>query len=412
MVKETKFYDLLGVSPDASEGDIRKAYKKKAMKLHPDRNTSDPHATEKFKELGKAYDVLSDERMRTLYDQVGEKGLEEGGGGGDPFGGGAGGIFESFFGGGFGGFGGGGGQRERGPKKTEDVAHALNVTLEDLYNGKQSKMKITRRIICKTCTGSGGKAGKAPKKCDTCRGQGVRVVIQQIGPMIQQMRAQCEDCDGQGEVIDEKDKCKACKGRKVVTDKQVIEVNVDKGMQHGQKIVLYGMADEAPGYQPGDIVMVLRQQPHDVFTRKGSDLYMTHKMSLTEALCGFSIPITHLDGRKLMVQSIDGEIIHPGQVKGIADEGFPVHKNPFEKGTLFIKFDVVFPKRVPVELQRKLEEILPVAPTRPPMSDDYEEVVLTVEEGETKGAARSGQAYDSDEDEMGGGGQRVQCAQS
>jgi DnaJ family protein A protein 2 len=340
--------------------------------------------------------------------------MEEGGGMG---GGGMGAsIFEHFFGGG--GMGGGGGRGgPRGPRKTEDVVHGLAVTLEDLYKGKLTKMKISRKVVCKTCTGSGGKDGKAPKTCDGCRGRGIRLVVHQLGPgMIQQMQTTCDECSGTGEKMADADKCGDCKGRKVVTDKEVIEVHIAPGMQHNQKITLYGKADEAPGFEAGDIVFVLQQKEHERFERKGDDLYLKQKVSLAEALCGFKFVINHLDGRQLLVCSCEGEVLSPGLVKGVANEGMPVHKQSY-KGTLFLTFEIEFPPSIPVDLQEKLSELLPPA-ARPKYDDSaVEEVVLSVDHNDRRrgAGARQGDAYDSDEEYGAGGGpggQRVQCAQS
>lgn len=253
MVKETEFYDRLGISPDASQEDIKRAYKKMAVKYHPDKNPNNPAAAEKvrhilypitdvyfqFKEVGEAYEVLSDENKRRQYDQFGKEALKDG------IGHSAEDIFSAFFGGsGFSFFGGG----PRGPRKGEDIVHELACSLEELYNGKQTKLAVTRNVICSTCDGSGAKAGVAAGKCKTCDGRGIRVIVKQLGPgMIQQMQQVCPDCGGRGETIKEEDKCKNCKGKKVVKDKKILQVYIDKGMRHGQKIVFSGEADEAVG---------------------------------------------------------------------------------------------------------------------------------------------------------------------
>ncbi|RKP11599.1 DnaJ domain-containing protein, partial [Piptocephalis cylindrospora] len=253
MVKETALYEALGVSPDASESDLKKAYRKLALKYHPDKN---PDAGDKFKEISHAYEVLSDSQKREVYDRFGEAGLSGeggmGGGGVSPED-----LFAQLFGGGGGGFFGGGGpggsSRHSGPRKGKDVGHGLKVTLEDLYKGKTSKLALQRNIICKKCDGKGGKAG-AVKSCSTCNGQGVRLTIRQMGPMIQQVQQTCPDCRGEGEIINQKDRCKDCLGKKVISERKVLEVHVDKGMKGGQRITFTGEADQAPGTLPGDVV--------------------------------------------------------------------------------------------------------------------------------------------------------------
>lgn len=231
----TKFYTLLGIEKGASESDIKKAFRRQAMQHHPDKG-GDP---EKFKEISKAYEVLSDAEKRAIYDEQGEEGLSEGGGGG----GGAMDIFDLFGGGMFGGGGGGGRGGSRGRPKGEDVVFPLKVTLEEMYNGTSKKLRLTKNVICTQCSGKGGKGDAT---CRDCRGQGVRMVVRQLGPgMITQMQTTCGTCRGSGSVMAEKDKCKGCKGEKTVKEKKTLEVFVSRGMKHNEKIVFSGEADEA-----------------------------------------------------------------------------------------------------------------------------------------------------------------------
>ncbi|KAJ6686053.1 CHAPERONE PROTEIN DNAJ 2-RELATED [Salix purpurea] len=303
----TKYYEVLAVSKGASQDELKKAYKKAAIKNHPDKG-GDP---EKFKELSQAYEVLSDPDKREIYDQYGEDALKEGmgpgggGGGHNPFD-----IFESFFGGG--GFGGGSSSRGRRQKQGEDVAHPLKVSLEDLYNGTSKKLSLSRNILCAKCKGKGSKSG-AFGKCRGCQGTGMKVSIRQIGlGMMQQMQHVCPECRGSGELISEKDKCPHCRGNKVTQEKRVLEVHVERGMQHGQKIVFEGQADEAPDTITGDVVFVLQLKKHSKFERKMDDLFVEHSLSLTEALCGYQFALTHLDGRQLLIKSNPCEIVKPG----------------------------------------------------------------------------------------------------
>ena len=275
---------------------------------------------EQFKEITKAYEILSDETKRKLYDEGGEEAVESGGGGSDPHD-----IFSAFF-------GGGGGRRERGPRKGEDLVHPIQVDLENLYNGKTVKLSLTRDIICTACKGSGSKNPDANTTCQSCEGNGVKLVIRQLAPgMIQQMQMKCPDCEGSGTSVKPKDRCTECSGKKVKSDKKVLEVNIDKGMKNNQKITFPGEADQKPGIQPGDVVFVVQQKEHKIFKRKNDDLLIQQKIPLVEALCGTTFLLTHLDGRKLVVKTQPGEIVRPGDVKTIDDEGMPMHKNPFVK---------------------------------------------------------------------------------
>lgn len=405
----TKYYEVLGVSKNASSDELKKAYRKSAIKNHPDKG-GDP---EKFKEISHAYEVLSDPEKREIYDQYGEDALKEGMGGGgpshNPFD-----IFESFFGGG--GFG-GGSSRGRRQRQGEDVVHSLKVSLEDLYNGTSKKLSLSRNVICAKCKGKGSKSG-ASGRCHGCQGSGMKVSIRQLGPgMIQQMQHVCSDCRGSGEVISEKDKCPECKGNKVTADKKVLEVHVEKGMQHGQKIVFQGQADEAPDTETGDIVFVLQLKEHAKFKRKSDDLFVEHTISLTEALCGFQFALTHLDGRQLLIKTNPGEIITPDQYKAINDEGMPHHQRPFMRGRLYIHFNVEFPDAgvLSVDQCRKLEAILPPRSTSQPTDMELEECEETTlhdvnidEEMRRRPQHLRQEAYDEDEEST---GPRVQCAQ-
>ncbi|KAG8097673.1 hypothetical protein GUJ93_ZPchr0013g34713 [Zizania palustris] len=434
----TKYYEILGVPKSASQDDLKKAYRKAAIKNHPDKG-GDP---EKFKELAQAYEVLSDPEKREIYDQYGEDALKEGMGGGgshaDPFD-----IFSSFFGSSFG--GGGGSSRGRRQRRGDDVIHPLKVSLEDVYNGTSKKLSLSRNVLCSKCKGKSGllpipvnhafsqscsltllldyfskgsKSG-ASMRCPGCQGSGMKVTIRQLGPsMIQQMQQPCNECKGTGESINEKDRCPGCKGDKVTPEKKVLEVHVEKGMQHNQKITFPGEADEAPDTVTGDIVFVLQQKDHAKFKRKGDDLFYEHTLSLTEALCGFQFALTHLDNRQLLIKSNPGEVVKPDQFKAINDEGMPMYQRPFMKGKLYIHFTVEFPDSLAPEQCKALEAVLPprlVSQLTDMEIDECEETTMhdvnnIEEEMRRKQAQAAQEAYEED-DEMPGGAQRVQCAQ-
>jgi len=398
-VDNTGFYTLLGVEKNAEEAEIRRNYKKLALKHHPDRG-GDP---EKFKEIQGAYDVLVDPEKRKIYDQVGKEGLESGdsgGGGGDD-------ILSHFFG--------GGGRRERGPTKTEDIVHTIKASLEDMYNGKTARLAINRNKPCPDCEGRGGKVG-CERDCSDCNGRGIKVSLRQIGPgMVQQMQTTCPGCKGAGKVITERDKCRSCSGSKVYKDKKVLEVNIEKGMKNGQKIKFSGEADETPGSIPGDVVIVLQEKEHDVFKRKGADLVISLNLQLSEALCGFVKTITHLDGRLLKIESPPGTVMPHESVRVIQGEGMPYHGNPFTKGRLFIQFKVIFPKTLPVRAITALDAVLP-KPAPPSLSGEEEECNMTEVDlsqfGQADGRSTRDATADDDDEGGGGGAQRVQCGQA
>jgi len=394
-------YTKLGISKEASPGEIKKAFRKLAVQHHPDKGGDE----DEFKAISMAYEILSDEQKRKIYDEGGLEALEGGGGGG---GGEAGDIFSAFFG------GRGGRGRRSGPRKGEDLVHPISMTLEHLYNGKTSKLALSRNVICETCKGSGSKTPGANTTCGGCQGQGIKLVSRQIAPgMIQQMQTHCGDCQGTGQSIKAGDRCKPCNGKKVANQRKVLEVNIDKGMKHGQKIVFSGEADQQPGTEPGDVVFVIQQTEHARFIRKGDDLLLQLKITLSEALCGATIAIDHLDARQIIVKTKPGEMIRPGEVKAIDNEGMPMHKNPFVKGKLYIKFDVEFPAdgALSAAAVAQIAKALPEAPM-PVVTDEAEEHKMETADISQLGKGVSRGQYDEDEDgEEGPGGQRVQCAQ-
>lgn len=393
------FYKVLGVAKNADENEIKKAYKKLALKHHPDKG-GDP---EKFKEISAAADCLLDAEKRKLYDQYGKEGLEGGGGGEghSPED-----IFSMFFGG-----GGGRGGRRSGPQKGEDITHPLKVTLEDLYNGKTVKLAINRNKLCEVCEGRGGKVG-AERSCSDCNGRGVRVQLRQIGPgMVQQIQSACQECRGTGKILDERDKCKECKGKKVMKDRKVLEAVVEKGMKNGQKIRFAGEADEAPGTVPGDVIFVVQEKEHAVFKRKGADLVLTLDLNLSEALCGFTRTFSHMDERVLVINSRPGEVVKPDDVRLIQGEGMPQHGNPFVKGRLFIHFRVVFPSTLPPNVVQALKAVLPPG-TTPKLTGEEEECSMTPVDISQFGQGEGRAQQDDEEEEDGPRQGGVKCAQS
>lgn len=385
-VDNEKFYKILGLEKDADENAIKKAYKKKALKEHPDRGGSE----EKFKEISRAYEVLSDPDTKKVYDEYGEEGLEEGGGPPTDM---------------FGRSRGGGGSR-----KGKPLNHPLKVTLEDLYNGKTCHLAINRKKICGVCEGLGGKAG-AEKTCQRCRGQGMVTQIRQMAPgLMTQQTTTCNDCGGEGKSISEKDKCKDCAGDKVVSERKLLEVNVDKGMRDGQKITFAGEANESPGMLPGDVHFVIKCREHAIFKRRANDLLMEKTITLKEALCGYDFTIKHLDGRILNARAHPGEITEHDQVKVIENEGMPlIGSAGFQKGRLFILFKVKWPKvgELNANAVSQLRAVLP-GPSSPKLTGEEEEVYLSPVDIKELGANDDYRDED-DEDGPGGGARQVQC---
>lgn len=404
MPKETRLYDLLGVAPDANDSVMKKAYRKKAMKYHPDKNKSE-EAADKFKDISYAYSVLSEADKRAAYDRMGEDGLKEGGGGG---GGGFNGhdIFEHFF-------GGGGGRRQE--RKTKSIVHVMSVSMSDLYNGSTRKIKLGRQVLCAQCGGTGGKDGVKPKPCQPCGGRGATVQLRPFGPgMMTQVQVRCSSCGGQGEIMRQQDRCPGCKGEKLIPDKKILEVHIDKGMEDEQRITFSGESNQEPGVPTGDVVIILEQRPHETFQREGNDLAMEMEIELVEALCGFQRVVTTLDDRQLLVTSLPGSVLGDGALKLIRGEGMPIYRDPYSKGDLYIKFKVKYPEPNFAD-EAKLAELEKILPPRQEMDipeGEIEECVLDEfdpEDSERQQQRGGGNAYEED-DGQGRGGPGVQCA--
>jgi len=351
------------------------------------------------------YEILCDDDKRRIYDMSGEAGLEQGGMGGgmDPQD-----LFSQLFGGG-GGFFGGGPSRPSGPKKGKDLVHRVHVTLEDLYKGKTTKLALTRNVICHKCNGRGGKEG-AVRTCNSCNGNGIRTHLRQMGPMIQHIQQPCQDCSGTGEIINHKDKCKTCSGKKTVQEKKMLEVHVDKGMKGGQHITFTGESDQAPGFIPGDVIIVIEEKPHERFKRQDTNLWTEVEVDLLTALGGGQFAIKHLDDRALLVTLVPGEVIREGDLKVITGEGMPSQRH-HEPGDLFIKMHVTFPERMDPEVIPFLEKALP--PRKPVQKFDkhtlVEEVSLSDLDARQQREQARGDPDAMEEDDEARPG--VQCAQ-
>ena len=360
----TSLYKALGVAKGASPAEIKKAYRKKALRMHPDKG-GDP---EEFKKLQAAYEVLSDEEKRAVYDQHGLEGLEAGGGGG---GGGMGDIFDLF-----------GGGRRRGKSGKEKVApltFTIKASLEMLYKGKTAKFAFKRSVV----------VGE-PKKCGECRGTGVVMKMVQVGPgMMTQAQAQCGSCT---------------KGYRCAMKKErvEVEVRVDKGAADKAKIKVLCKGNEQAGAETGDVHFVIQQKRHDLFTRKGADLLLKKDIALVEALAGFEFVVPTLDGRKLLVRAKPGQIVRPEVARGIPfvmcvdNEGMPKYGNPFDKGRLFVLFHIVFPRNgaLKPEAIAKLKRALPPALSHPVVGADP----ATVRKLKEKQKAADGDDGDDDDE--------------
>uniref|UniRef100_A0AC35UHE7 DnaJ domain-containing protein n=1 Tax=Rhabditophanes sp. KR3021 TaxID=114890 RepID=A0AC35UHE7_9BILA len=406
---DTKLYDLLGVAPTANDSEIKKAYRKLAKEFHPDKN---PDHGDKFKEISMAYDVLSDENKKSIYDSAGLEGLREGGGGGgsgfesmfEMFGGDS--PFASMFGGG----GRGGPRRAR---RGKDTVYPLKLTLEEVYKGKQVKLKLNRKVICGPCKNK-------QSTCSKCHGQGVVMMTRRMGPgMISSQQVRCDSCNATGQCFDKT--CTKCSGEGVVQEAKVITVDVTPGSKHNQAFLFRGEADEYPGMETGDIKIILQVEDHALFKRKNRDLVYNKTISLTESLCGVKFYLVHLDGRSLLIENKPGNVIKPGAVRCVYGEGMPWAENKTQKGNLYIKFDIKFPENYFLKKDddyKILESCLPVRPVSIGATKDAEHVQLNDCDNETLNSGGKGREnyHEDSEEEMeyesaGGHPGGVQCQQ-
>lgn len=325
-------------------------------------------------------------------------------------------LFSQLFGGGGGGsFFGGGGGRPRGPRKGKDLVHRVKVSLEELYAGKVTKLALQKNVLCKGCDGKGG---KNVQTCRSCNGQGVKTQLRQLGPMIQQVQSPCDACNGVGETIPPKDKCKKCDGRKVASERKVLEVRIEKGMENGQQITFKEEADQAPNTIPGDVVIVVDVKPHDRFQRRGTDLYTDYEVDLLTSLGGGKIQILHLDDRALSIEIPAGEVIKPGTVKVLRGQGFPSVRH-HEPGDLYVNLSVAFPDTLPLDSIPLLEKALPARRALPKLDSkiDVEDADMDdMNEREARKARGNGASgpggMEMDEDDEEGAQPHVQCANS
>jgi molecular chaperone DnaJ len=343
------YYEVLGVARACSEGDLKSAFRKQAMQLHPDKNPGDKNAEHKFKEVNEAYQVLSDEQKRAAYDRFGHAAFEHGGGGGaGGFGMGEGfaasmaDIFDDLFGDVMGGRRGRSTGRERGA----DLRYNMEITLEEAFRGKTASLKIPTSVSCDVCAGSGAKAGSKPKTCSTCGGAG-RVRAQQGFFSIERA---CPACHGRGEVID--NPCPNCAGAGRVTRDRSLSVNIPAGIEDGTRIRLTGEGEAGlRGGPSGDLYIFLSVKPHPFFQREGADLHCRAPITMVQAALGGEIKVRGVDGAEIKVKVEEGA--QSGRQFKIKGRGMPVLRSR-DFGDLYIQANV----ETPQNLTRRQKELL------------------------------------------------------
>ena len=360
------YYEVLGVSKGASADEIKKAYRQMAIKYHPDKNPGDKEAEEKFKEAAEAYDVLSNQEKRQRYDQFGHAGVGSSAAGGGFGGGGMsmddifeqfgdlfGGRFGSF--GSFGGFGGFGSSRSRGGGQVQrgsDLRVKVKLTLKEIANGIEKKIKVKKYIPCKSCHGSGAEDDKSISTCQTCRGNGyvTRVTNTILGQM--QTQTVCQACNGQGKTITSK--CPSCNGEGVVRDEEVIDINIPSGVMEGMQLSVRGKGNAARrGGINGDLLIVIEEEADKELIRDENDLVYNLLLSVPQAALGDTVEVPTVEGRaKVKVEPGT----QPGKVLRLRGKGLP-SINGYGTGDLLVNISVYIPENLSSEEKNKLRQL-------------------------------------------------------
>ncbi|MBS0240725.1 MAG: molecular chaperone DnaJ [Proteobacteria bacterium] len=345
------YYEVLGVARNASEQDLKSAFRKLAKEHHPDRNPGDKAAEQKFKELNEAYEALKDPQKRAAYDQFGHAAFEGGRGGaghggfGPDFASSMSDIFDDLFGefmGGRRGGRGGGNRRERGA----DIRYNMEITLAEAFTGKQATIKVPTTVGCEACSGSGAKPGTRPKQCPTCQGHG-KVRASQGFFTIERL---CPACQGRGEFIE--DPCATCHGAGRVTKERTLQVSIPAGVEDGTRIRLAGEGEAGErGGPTGDLYIFLSIKPHEFFQRDGADVFCRVPIAMTTAALGGSIDVPLLDQTRVAVSVPAGT--ETGKQFRIKGKGMPVLRSS-TKGDMYIQVEVETPK----SLTRRQRELL------------------------------------------------------
>ena len=363
------YYEILGVSKSASADEIKKAYRKKAIEFHPDKNPGDKVSEEKFKEAAEAYEVLSDQNKRQRYDQYGHAGL---GGGAGGFGGGSmnmddifshfGDIFGGHFGGGFSGFGGqrGGGQRVR---KGSDLRVKVKLNLAEIAAGVEKKIKVKKYVACSHCNSTGAANGSSSTTCTTCNGQGRvnRVQNTFLGQM--QTAVECPTCGGDGKII--KDKCSHCSGEGIVREDEVITINIPAGVMEGMQLSMSGKGNAARrGGVNGDLLILVEEESHPELIRDDNDLIYNLLLDFPMAVLGGSVEVPTVDG-KVKVTITPGT--QPGKVLRLRGKGLPSVNN-YGNGDLLVNIGVYIPENLNKEEKIAIEKLAKSDNVKPSVS--------------------------------------------
>ena len=347
------YYELLGVSRDASDSDIKKGYRRLAKKYHPDANPDNKEAEQKFKEATEAYEVLSDQQKRTQYDQFGHAAFEQGGAG--PGAGGFGFDMDDLFGGAFSDFFGGGGGRARqrsGPMQGADIRQPVSLKFEEAAFGVEKEVTVNSFDSCGTCHGSGAKSGTKPETCSRCNGAGqVKTVQNTLFGAMQSVQT-CDVCHGEGTTI--KEKCPTCTGLGKIKSRKNISVTFPAGIDHGQTLRVSGKGDAGTkGGPPGDLLLAIYVEKHPIFERQGNDIHCKIPITFVQATLGTELSVPTLDGSvKLTIP----EGTQTGSVFRLQNKGIPNIRNKKNRGAQYIEVYIEVPKGLKEKQKALLRE--------------------------------------------------------
>lgn len=362
MAEKRDYYEVLGVERNADAETIKKAYRKAAIKYHPDKNPGDKEAEEKFKEAAEAYDVLSNDDKRARYDRFGHAGMNGAGSGGFGGFGGAGGftmddIFEQFgdiFGGAFGGGFGGGRRRSGGARvsRGSDIRVTVKLSLQEIAEGVTKKLKIKKSVACSKCGGSGAKDGSGLVTCSQCGGSGYVITVQNSFFGRMQTQSVCPSCQGTGRVV--KERCEQCNGEGTQRGEEIVEVQIPAGVAEGMALTVRGKGNAArQGGVNGDLIVVIEEEPNAQFVREGNDLIHNLNITVTTALLGGEVEIPTIDGR---VRIKIGAGTHAGKVLRLRGKGLP-DVNGYGRGDITVVVDVTIPDQLNKEERRLIEQL-------------------------------------------------------
>lgn len=368
MAEKRDYYEVLGVSKDSTADQIKKAYRKKAIEFHPDKNPGDKVAEENFKEAAEAYDVLSNQEKRSRYDQFGHAGVSGAAGNGGPFGGGFSGqgmsmddifsMFGDIFGGhgggfgGFGGFGGGGGAQQQRRYRGSDLRVKVKLNLKEISTGVEKKFKLKKYVSCTHCHGTGAEGSSGAETCSTCKGSGTVIRNQQTILGTMQTRVSCPTCHGEGKIV--KNKCKACGGEGIVYGEEVVTVNIPAGVAEGMQLSMGGKGNAGKhNGVPGDLLILVEEEPHAELVRDENDLIYNLLLSFPTAALGGAVEIPTIDG-KVKVKIDAGT--QPGKVLRLRGKGLP-NVNGYGTGDLLVNVSIYVPENINKEERSILEKM-------------------------------------------------------